>query len=226
MGKTADSTEQRLQREMLPICNGDPEAGGDTESGENPQQEQLMELSSSNGDARRGQDPGCLSPFRNPLVWGTVAGLVILVIGLGAALAVTTSKPHVADLGVRGETACPNGWVVFQGKCYYFSETEGNWTYSRSNCSSLGAFLAGIDTQQDMDFMLRYRDPRDHWFGLQREQDLRPWRWVNGTEFNNWFHIGGGGKCAYLKEAKAISSSRCSMERHWICSKPHVCAKV
>uniref|UniRef100_A0A674IE48 C-type lectin domain-containing protein n=1 Tax=Terrapene triunguis TaxID=2587831 RepID=A0A674IE48_9SAUR len=139
---------------------------------------------------------------------------------------VVTSKPHVADLGVRGETACPNGWVVFQGKCYYFSEAEGNWTYSWSNCSSLGASLAGIDTQQDMDFMLRYRSPRDHWFGLWRERDLRPWRWVNGTEFNNWFHIGGGGECAYLKETKAISSSRCSMERHWICSKPHVCAKV
>nr|XP_042701270.1 C-type lectin domain family 2 member D-like isoform X5 [Chrysemys picta bellii] len=185
MGET-DSTEQSPQGEVNSNCNGALETGGDTESGENPQQEQLIELSSSNGDARRGQDPGVLS---------------------------------------RAPVACPNGWVAFQGQCYYFSVTEGNWTYSRSNCSALGTSLAGIDTQQDMDFMLRYRGHRDHWLGLQKDTN-QLWRWVNGTEFNSWFHIGGGGECAYLKEAKAISSSRCSMERHWICSKPHVCVNV
>ncbi|XP_032643771.1 C-type lectin domain family 2 member D-like [Chelonoidis abingdonii] len=223
MGKTADSTEHSPQG----LCNGDPEAGREMETQKNPQQEQLlMELSSRNGDATRERDAGCICPFRKPLVWGTVAGLVVIIIVLGTSLAVVTSKLLAAELRLRGETACPNGWVAFQEKCYYFSEAEGNRTYSQNNCSSLGASLAPIDTQQDMDFMLHYRSPRDHWFGLQREQDLRPWRWVNGTEFNNWFTIGGGGECAYLKEAKAISSSRCSMERHWICSKPHVCAKV
>ncbi|XP_065420345.1 C-type lectin domain family 2 member A-like isoform X3 [Chrysemys picta bellii] len=137
------------------------------------------------------------------------------------------AAPRTGLAGVlsRAPVACPNGWVAFQGQCYYFSVTEGNWTYSRSNCSSLGASLAGIDTQQDMDFMLRYRGHRDHWLGLQKDTN-QLWRWVNGTEFNSWFHIGGGGECAYLKEAKAISSSRCSMERHWICSKPHVCVNV
>ncbi|XP_067386272.1 C-type lectin domain family 2 member D-like [Emydura macquarii macquarii] len=116
--------------------------------------------------------------------------------------------------------ACPGGdWLAFQGKCYYFSEAEGNWTSSQNHCSSLGASLAGIDTQQEMDFMLRDRGPRDHWIGLRNETGPH-WRWVNGTEFNNWFHIGGGGQCVYLKEADTISSSRCSLERHWICSKP------
>ncbi|TFJ97368.1 sIgD [Platysternon megacephalum] len=223
MGKTADSTEHSPQGEDH-LCNGDHETGREMKTQKSPQQEQLMP--NSNRNVRRDREPDRLAPFRNPLVWGIVAVLVIFVIGLGAALAVRTSKPPVADLGIRGQAACPNDWLAFQGKCYYFSVTEGSWTYSRSNCSALNASLAGIDTQQDMDFMLRYRSPRDHWFGLWREQDLRPWRWVNGTEFNNWFKIGGGGECAYLKEAEAISSSRCSMERYWICSKPHMCAKV
>ncbi|XP_039373261.1 C-type lectin domain family 2 member D-like [Mauremys reevesii] len=227
MGKTADSTEHTPQGEVRLICNGDPETGGEMETQKNPQQEKfLMEVPSRNGDATRERDPGCLAPFKKPIVWRTVAFLVVIIICLVAALAMVTSKPLVADVGVLGETACPNGWVTFQGKCYYFSEAEGSWNNSQSNCSSLGASLAAIDTQQDMDFMLRYRSHRDHWFGLQREQDLQPWIWVNGTKFNNWFKIGGGGKCAYLKEAKAISSSRCSMERHWVCSKPHTCAKV
>nr|XP_042701268.1 C-type lectin domain family 2 member A-like isoform X4 [Chrysemys picta bellii] len=212
MGET-DSTEQSPQGEVNSNCNGALETGGDTESGENPQQEQLIELSSSNGDARRGQDPAHppSMALRTP---------VFLHPRLLAA-----PRTGLAGVLSRAPVACPNGWVAFQGQCYYFSVTEGNWTYSRSNCSALGTSLAGIDTQQDMDFMLRYRGHRDHWLGLQKDTN-QLWRWVNGTEFNSWFHIGGGGECAYLKEAKAISSSRCSMERHWICSKPHVCVNV
>uniref|UniRef100_K7F3N2 C-type lectin domain-containing protein n=1 Tax=Pelodiscus sinensis TaxID=13735 RepID=K7F3N2_PELSI len=145
-----------------------------------------------------------------------------LVIALTIALA--ESERMVLPQGdfsppQRAPVTCSGVWVSFQGKCFYFSEAEGNWTYSRSNCSALGASLAAIDTPQEMAFMLRYGGLSDHWIGLQGEED-QPRRWVNGTEFNNWFKIGGGGECVYLKEGIAISSSRCSMERRWICSAP------
>uniref|UniRef100_A0A8C3FAL5 C-type lectin domain-containing protein n=1 Tax=Chrysemys picta bellii TaxID=8478 RepID=A0A8C3FAL5_CHRPI len=39
---------------------------------------------------------------------------------------------------------CPDGWVGYLGKCYYFSEAEGNWTFSQSNCSSFGASLQDL----------------------------------------------------------------------------------
>ncbi|KAG6923687.1 C-type lectin domain family 2, member h, partial [Chelydra serpentina] len=136
MGKTADSTGQSPQGEAHPTCNGDPETGQEMQTRKNPQQEQLMKRSSRNGDAGREQDPGGLFPFRNPSVWGTVTVLIILVIGLVVALAVVTSKPPVADQGVRREAACPDGWDDFQGKCYYFSEAEGNWNNSQSQCSA------------------------------------------------------------------------------------------
>ncbi|KAH1182644.1 hypothetical protein KIL84_004136, partial [Mauremys mutica] len=121
--------------------------------------------------------------------------------------------------------ACPEGWVGYGGKCYYFSELEGNWSSSQSHCSSLGASLAGIDTLQENAFMLRYKGPPDHWIGLQREQD-QPWKWPNGTEFNNLFEVRGGGDCAYLNEKAAVSSSRCYTRRNWICSKPDVTMKT
>ncbi|XP_075769454.1 C-type lectin domain family 2 member D-like [Pelodiscus sinensis] len=114
--------------------------------------------------------------------------------------------------------ACPDGWVGYQGKCFYFSEGEGNWTYSRSRCSALGASLAGIDNKQEMDFLLRYKGKFDHWISLWRDPG-QPWKWANGTEFNNWFGIGGDGDCAYLNENR-VSSLRCASEGHWICSKP------
>ncbi|XP_074873406.1 uncharacterized protein LOC142024938 isoform X2 [Carettochelys insculpta] len=46
--------------------------------------------------------------------------------------------------------ACPDGWLGYLGKCYYFSEVEANWTDSQNNCSAHGASLAVIDTPQEL----------------------------------------------------------------------------
>uniref|UniRef100_A0A8C3HWV9 C-type lectin domain-containing protein n=1 Tax=Chrysemys picta bellii TaxID=8478 RepID=A0A8C3HWV9_CHRPI len=116
------------------------------------------------------------------------------------------------------EPCCPDGWVGYRGKCYYFSEGEGNWESSQYNCSSLGASLAGIDTLQDLAFLMRYKGRTYHWIGLRREGS-QPWKWVDGTEFNNMFEVKGGGSCAYLNDV-AVISSRCQTEKNWVCSKP------
>ncbi|XP_065420205.1 early activation antigen CD69-like [Chrysemys picta bellii] len=114
--------------------------------------------------------------------------------------------------------ACPDGWIRYLGKCYYFSQAEANWIYSQSHCSALGASLAVIDTQQEMDFLVHHKGPSDHWIGLRREPD-QPWMWTSGKEFNNWFTIAGGGLCAFANNAD-IASSGCSRDAHWICNKP------
>ncbi|XP_044838854.1 C-type lectin domain family 2 member D-like [Mauremys mutica] len=115
--------------------------------------------------------------------------------------------------------ACADGWIGYRGKCYYFSETEGNWTNSHRHCSSLSASLAAIDSEQEMAFLLRYKGKPDHWIGLRRDSG-QPWKWANGTEFNSLFLIGGRGDCAYLTDLGGVSSLRCTSERHWICTKP------
>uniref|UniRef100_A0A8C0J1W2 C-type lectin domain-containing protein n=1 Tax=Chelonoidis abingdonii TaxID=106734 RepID=A0A8C0J1W2_CHEAB len=130
-------------------------------------------------------------------------------------------KLSSADQCPSAGPTCPDGWIRYRGKCYYFSETEGNWTYSQSHCSVLGASLAGLNSEQEMMFLLLHKDIHDHWIGLRREQG-QPWKWTNGTLFNHPFQIRGGGDCAYLNEEKGVSSSRCYMERRWICSKPEV----
>ncbi|XP_043384973.1 C-type lectin domain family 2 member E-like isoform X2 [Chelonia mydas] len=136
--------------------------------------------------------------------------LIILIVLL--AVSPRKSEPYAAG------PACPDGWIGYLGKCYYFSQAEGNWTYSQNNCSALGASLAVIDTQQEMDFLMHYKGPSDHWIGLRRELDQH-WMWTNGTEFNDWFTIEGGGLCAFADNGK-IASSNCSSGGHWICSKP------
>ncbi|CAM5149899.1 unnamed protein product [Eretmochelys imbricata] len=99
-----------------------------------------------------------------------------------------------------------DSWVGYRGKCYYFSEREGSWTDSQSRCSAPGASLAGIDSEQEMAFLLHHKDFRDRWIGLQREQG-QPWKWTNDSEFNHLFQIRGGGDCAYLNNEKGVSSS-------------------
>uniref|UniRef100_A0A8C4W3H0 C-type lectin domain-containing protein n=1 Tax=Gopherus evgoodei TaxID=1825980 RepID=A0A8C4W3H0_9SAUR len=68
-------------------------------------------------------------------------------------------------------------------------------------------------------FMMRYKGISEHWIGLWKEQARQTWKWVNGSDFNSSFPMGGGGDCAYLND-KGVSSSRCITGRNWVCSKP------
>ncbi|XP_074932668.1 C-type lectin domain family 2 member B-like [Phalacrocorax aristotelis] len=111
---------------------------------------------------------------------------------------------------------CPDAWLGFQGKCYYFSDVESNWTSSEESCKALGASLAVISNLEEMTFIKRYKGEANHWFGLRKEDD--GWRWTNGTAFNNWFEVRGGGPCAYLNQER-ISSSLCHTMKHWLCSR-------
>lgn len=187
---------------------------------------QLTEHHHCNGDleSRYEQDHLTYPMFQNPvrkvrvgIIGGLVVMGIIIVIALAAALAVVMSKPCMAPPDLPAAPWCPKGWIGYEGKCYYFSEAEGNWTNSQRHCSALSASLAVIDTGQDLGFIHRYKGPSEHWIGLSRDPD-KLWKWVNGQEFNNMFEVRGGGECAYLNDA-AVSSSWCSTLRHWVCSK-------
>ncbi|NP_001380653.2 C-type lectin domain family 2 member D-like isoform X1 [Gallus gallus] len=114
--------------------------------------------------------------------------------------------------------ACPNAWVGFQGKCYYFSKEENDWNSSREHCSAHGASLATIGSAEEMDFMMRFQGPANCWIGLHREEEDAQWTWSDGTAFTNWFELRGGGRCAYLNGDR-ISSSLCHLHKHWVCSR-------
>ncbi|XP_054663579.1 C-type lectin domain family 2 member A-like isoform X2 [Grus americana] len=112
---------------------------------------------------------------------------------------------------------CPDSWLGFQGYCYFFSETESNWTTGQESCEALGASLAHISNTNELTFLKRYKGDANHWFGLRKEDDS--WWWSNGTAFNNWFEVRGGGLCAYLNQER-ISSSLCHTKKNWLCSRP------
>ncbi|KAG6923554.1 C-type lectin domain family 2 member B [Chelydra serpentina] len=165
--------------------------------------------------------------------WKTllIVGVVLTAVGVIVAVPVIlllvksppeSQLPHVstpAQLKAKCPAACcPDGWVGYRGKCYYFSEAEGTWDSSQSFCSSLNASLAWIDTEKDLTFIMRYKGISEYWIGLKRVS-ARTWQWVNGEQFNDLFTVRGEGDCAYLSDGFA-ASSWCSTKRYWICSKP------
>ncbi|NXO50359.1 CLC2E protein, partial [Aramus guarauna] len=108
-------------------------------------------------------------------------------------------------------------WLGFQGKCYFFSDTESNWITSQESCEALGASLVFISNMDELAFLTQCKGDADHWIGLQKEGNM--WWWSNGTAFNNWFSVRGGGLCAYLNKEN-ISSSLCHIKKNWLCSRP------
>ncbi|CAI5767936.1 Hypothetical predicted protein [Podarcis lilfordi] len=143
----------------------------------------------------------------------------LFIICIGLAVAVGTLWIVLQRCqGPSWANSCLQGWIGHEAWCYYFSTAEANWNSSQSNCSSQGGSLTAIDTPSEMDFLLK-KDPADYWIGLQRKEG-QPWKWANGSDFNQWFEFGDG-HCAFLN-APNISSSFCESKRHWICRSPHL----
>ncbi|CAM4668424.1 unnamed protein product [Caretta caretta] len=93
----------------------------------------------------------CIKDKQIPItVTVVITALIITIIALAAKKTPPCPRcpPHVT-------AACPDGWVGYQGNCYHFSETEGNWSTSQSHCSSLNASLASIDSLTELKFPVR-----------------------------------------------------------------------
>nr|XP_025138988.1 C-type lectin domain family 2 member H-like isoform X2 [Bubalus bubalis]XP_025138990.1 C-type lectin domain family 2 member H-like isoform X2 [Bubalus bubalis]XP_025138991.1 C-type lectin domain family 2 member H-like isoform X2 [Bubalus bubalis]XP_025138992.1 C-type lectin domain family 2 member H-like isoform X2 [Bubalus bubalis] len=133
---------------------------------------------------------------------------------LSALLAVRSRK---TDLHVLYVT-CPEGWIGFGSKCFYFSEDSESWTLSQISCTSLEAVLAQFETEEELNFLKRYKGPSDHWIGLSRESPHHAWKWTDDSKYNASFIITGDGERGYLNHL-GISSARSYTDRKWICSK-------
>ncbi|XP_075770300.1 uncharacterized protein LOC102462209 isoform X2 [Pelodiscus sinensis] len=93
------------------------------------------------------------------LIIGIGVITVVLIVAVVAILFLVrwppeSNLPHVStsaqQIAKCPGACCPDGWVGYRGKCYYFSDAEGTWNSSQSFCSSFNASLAGIDTEKDL----------------------------------------------------------------------------
>ncbi|XP_006038715.2 early activation antigen CD69-like [Alligator sinensis] len=153
-----------------------------------------------------------------------IAVIVLITVLIIIIIALAKKKdPPCPSCPPSCTAACPDRWVGYRGKCFFFSETKESWNLSQSHCISLGASLGVIDSPAELTFMQRYVGPLHYWIGLHRATS-QAWRWTSGILFNDLFKITGEGHCAYMNNNN-ISSARCSSERHFICSRPDNCAR-
>ncbi|XP_030893772.1 low affinity immunoglobulin epsilon Fc receptor isoform X2 [Leptonychotes weddellii] len=62
---------------------------------------------------------------------------------------------------------CPENWVNFQRKCYYFGEGPKKWIQARFACSKLQGRLVSIHSQEEQDFLARHANRKGTWIGLR-----------------------------------------------------------
>ncbi|XP_008103846.1 C-type lectin domain family 2 member B isoform X2 [Anolis carolinensis] len=118
--------------------------------------------------------------------------------------------------------SCPDDWIGYRRKCYYFSLEKRNWTSSQDFCSSQKAFLLIFNDNKEKEFVMQYKGKVPSWIGFRKNPD-QIWRWTNNENAIKLGVIGKGGDCAYLNSEGTATASRCGIELRWICSKHDLC---
>ncbi|XP_066842715.1 C-type lectin domain family 2 member B-like [Anser cygnoides] len=118
--------------------------------------------------------------------------------------------------GGAGGCGCPRGWLGFGGRCYLFSEEEGNWSRGLGRCRDLGV-PHPLDSPEEKGLLTRHQGSPHHWVGLRRDPH-RGWHWANGSRSPPWFEVRGQAECAYLG-AGEVGTASCASEKHWICAR-------
>lgn len=60
------------------------------------------------------------------------------------------SLPEASKGCIKCETPCPEDWLLYGRKCYYFSEEPRDWNTGRQYCHTHEAALAVIQSQKEL----------------------------------------------------------------------------
>ncbi|XP_004318882.1 C-type lectin domain family 4 member E-like [Delphinus delphis] len=109
------------------------------------------------------------------------------------------------------KNCCPLNWVPFQSSCYFFSTNTMTWTASLKNCSSMGAHLVVINTQEEQEFLYSRKPKRKEFYiGLTDQVTEGQWQWVDGTPFTkslSFWDIGEPNNIVTVEDCATIRDS-------------------
>ncbi|XP_068672430.1 perlucin-like protein [Montipora foliosa] len=93
---------------------------------------------------------------------------------------------------VKASSSCPEGWVFFDGFCYYARDTVKTFQEAQDYCSEMNADLAKITSQQENDFVLALarRDApaaEQVWIGLFWHKTGGDFWWSDKTGGDFWW---------------------------------------
>ncbi|XP_060124831.1 C-type lectin domain family 5 member A isoform X2 [Zootoca vivipara] len=119
--------------------------------------------------------------------------------------------PVLTPSGVKD--GCPIRWVLYAGKCYFFSAQEKTWDESQENCAQSNSHLAVVNNKAELMFLLNRTNHLEYFIGLTQQGSKGPWRWIDNTALNVKSRIYD---CAVLG-LHMVTSAPCSVVNRWIC---------
>ncbi|KFO30130.1 C-type lectin domain family 2 member L [Fukomys damarensis] len=140
-----------------------------------------------------------------------LGAIAVLLFAILVVMSILASKGCI-----KCEAPCPEDWLLYGRKCYFFSEEPRDWNTGRQYCHTHEAALAVIQSQKELEFMFKFTR-REPWIGLRRVGD--EFHWVNGDPFDpDTFTISGPGECVFVEPTRLVSTE-CLTTRPWVCSK-------
>lgn len=70
---------------------------------------------------------------------------------------------------------CTDDWILFEGKCLFFSSQLEIWTDSLNFCKARNSSLAIFDNVKETNFFIETRFKSNYWIGLSRAQNDSGW---------------------------------------------------
>ncbi|XP_030042844.1 C-type lectin domain family 2 member B-like [Microcaecilia unicolor] len=112
---------------------------------------------------------------------------------------------------------CPEGWVWYAEKCYYFSDIQGYWNSSQEYCSRYNGTLAILKSKQEMIMIEHFKDHK-YWVGIIKRPD--GWWWLDGSLFSRFPFLNNDSSlgCQYLNRGYFYEFN-CMTAQHWMCTR-------
>ncbi|XP_011808607.1 PREDICTED: C-type lectin domain family 17, member A [Colobus angolensis palliatus] len=143
-----------------------------------------------------------------------------------------TNQSLVELRGLLGchQVTCPEGWLPFEGKCYYFSPITKSWDEARIFCQENYSHLVIINSFAEHNFVAKaHGSPRVYWLGLNDKGQEGDWRWLDGSpvtlsfwepEEPNNIH---NEDCATMNKDGRWNDLSCYKTTYWICERKCSC---
>ncbi|KAI5931344.1 Low affinity immunoglobulin epsilon Fc receptor [Manis javanica] len=126
---------------------------------------------------------------------------------------------------------CPQKWVSFQRKCYYFGEGPKKWIQARFACENLQGRLVSIHSQEEQAFLTKHASRKGSWIGL-RDLDIEGefiWLDQKPLDYTNWRpgepnNQALGEDCVMMQSSGQWNDAFCGSRLDaWVCDRLAAC---
>nr|XP_036874493.1 low affinity immunoglobulin epsilon Fc receptor-like isoform X3 [Manis javanica] len=126
---------------------------------------------------------------------------------------------------------CPEKWVNFQRKCYYFGEGPKKWIQARFACENLQGRLVSIHSREEQAFLTKHASRKGSWIGL-RDLDIEGefiWMDQKPLDYTNWRpgepnNQALGEDCVMMQSSGQWNDAFCGSRLDaWVCDRLAAC---